>query len=129
MSDLSQPPEACFRGKLPFWIQRKSVERFTPTTRKTSAVLILWSSARILGRSDLPVGARRGFGFERGASRRSDSCCGQASPLVLLPFARTVGSGRVCKDAFASSARAGEVTGTHSLAEEGAERPLARRAC
>ena len=93
ISERSHPPEACFLGNRPFRIQRKSVERFTPTTRRTSAVLILWSSARILGRS--PVTSLRGFGFGRGTCRRRDSCCGHSSPVGLLRFARTVSTRRV----------------------------------
>jgi hypothetical protein len=42
-SDRSHPPEACLRGNRPFFVHLKSVDRFTPTTRSTSAVLILWS--------------------------------------------------------------------------------------
>jgi hypothetical protein len=95
MSERSHPPEACFLGNRPFWIQRNSVERFTPTTRRTSAALILWSSAGILGRSDFPVTALRGFGFGGGACKRRESCCGHSSPIGLLRLGRTVSPRRV----------------------------------
>jgi hypothetical protein len=96
MSERSQPPEACFRGNRPFFVQRNSVERLTPTIRRTSAVLILWSSGTILGRSDAPIDARRGFDVDRGSRKRSDSCCGHGSPITLLLCARTVSSEKVC---------------------------------
>src|SRR6266513_6353142 len=43
-SDRSHPPETCLPGNRPLFVQRKRVDRLTPTTRRTSAVLILWSS-------------------------------------------------------------------------------------
>src|SRR4029077_16502151 len=43
-SERSHPPETCLPGNRPLFVQRKRVDRWTPTTRSTSAVLILWSS-------------------------------------------------------------------------------------
>jgi hypothetical protein len=40
-SERNHPPEACRCGKAPFLTHRKMVERFTPTTRRTSVVVIL----------------------------------------------------------------------------------------
>jgi hypothetical protein len=40
-SDRSHPPETCLPGNCPLFVQRKRVDRLTPTTRSTSAVLIL----------------------------------------------------------------------------------------
>lgn len=40
-SERNHPPEACRWGKTPRLTHRKIVERFTPTTRRTSVVVIL----------------------------------------------------------------------------------------
>ena len=77
-SDRSHPPETCLPGNRPLFVQRKRVDRLTPTTRSTSAVLILWSSganrsgfgaAGIVGRgvrTEVPHGPKR-----RGSCRGS----------------------------------------------------------
>src|SRR5690242_19615854 len=47
MSERSQPSLECFCGNLPDLVHRKSVERFTPTTRRTWLVDILKSRLSI----------------------------------------------------------------------------------
>lgn len=80
-SDRSHPPETCLPGNRPLLVQRKRVDRFTPTTRRTSAVLILWSSGA--SRSGLGMGeivvrvARR---EEPPGPKRRGSWRGRAAP-------------------------------------------------
>lgn len=123
MSERSHPPEACFRGNRPFFVQRNRVERFTPTTRRTSAVLILWSSATTLGRSAARINARRGFDIDRGSRKRRDNCRGHGSPIDFLLCARTVSSEGVCwqqENLATSAGNSRKVIGANSLHQQGA---------
>lgn len=78
-SDRSQPPQGCLSGKRPRFLQRNRVDRFTPTTRRTSAVLSLWSSGETRSGGGLCGIGRRSLTDERGGTRRRASCCGGAA--------------------------------------------------
>ena len=76
MSDRSQPPEKCFRGNVPLRVQRNSVVRWTPTTRRTSAVVIRWSRRVIHSEAGSELGVK-GCRCPGDASEKlSDSCRG-----------------------------------------------------
>jgi hypothetical protein len=82
-SDRSHPPETCFPGNRPLFVQRKRVDRLTPTTRSTSAVLILWSSGANRSRLGAAGSVGRGVRTEEphGPKRRG-SCRGRATPSM-----------------------------------------------
>jgi hypothetical protein len=83
-SDRSHPPEACLLGNRPLLVQRKRVDRLTPTTRRTSAVLILWSSGA--SRSGFGTGGIAGRGArsdEPHGPKRRGSWRGRAAPSRL----------------------------------------------
>jgi hypothetical protein len=93
MSERSQPPEKCFGGNAPFRVQRNRVALWTPTTRRTSAVVIRWSNSATrseLRREMIEDSRRRGEGSEN----LSDSCSGASVPgrlcvSIALDFAAT----------------------------------------
>jgi hypothetical protein len=83
-SDRSHPPETCLPGNRPLFVQRKRVDRLTPTTRRTSVVLILWSSGA--NRSGLGPSVTAGRGARTEAPhgpKRRGSCRGRAAPSRL----------------------------------------------
>jgi hypothetical protein len=84
-SDRSHPPEACLPGNRPFFVHLNSVDRFTPTTRSTSAVLILWSrwaSRSGFGSAGTTVAGRRGSAEELGAPKGKGSWEERVAPLI-----------------------------------------------
>jgi hypothetical protein len=105
MSERSQPPEKCFRGNVPFRAQRNNVALWTPTTRRTSAVVIRWSrsATRSAVEDDLLIdGARRPGG---GAEKLSDSCTGaSASGRTRVSSTRALATMRYLSSALRSGA-------------------------
>jgi hypothetical protein len=97
-SDRSHPPETCFAGNRPLFVQRKRVDRLTPTTRSTSAVLILWSSGA--NRSGFGAAGIVGRGVRtkvpHGPKRRG-SCRGSAPSMLARRLrARDVSFEDIC---------------------------------